>query len=376
MPPIGRFYKLDIHNKKQQTITTHTFIQLTFNMFKIGDLTISPSHRPFIIAEMSGNHNQSLERALAIVDAAAEAGADAIKLQTYTADTMTLRGVHRIEDPNSLWYGKELHELYEMAHTPWEWHKPIFDHARKLGLAVFSTPFDETAVDFLESLEVPAYKIASFENTDIPLLKKVAATGKPVIMSTGVATLAEIDEAVRTLREHGCKDLVLLKCTSTYPATPENTHLLTIPHMAQLFGCTVGLSDHTMGIGAAVASVALGARVIEKHFTLRRADGGVDSAFSIEPEELKSLVIESERAFLALGEVKYGIQKAETKSRAYKRSIYVSHDIKAGETFSTANLKIIRPGDGLETKYWDLVLGKTAKRDLKAGTALTWEGLL
>ena len=340
---------------------------------QIGNVSVGPAHRPFIIAEMSGNHNQSLERALAIVDAAAAAGTHAIKLQTYTADTMTIAGAYTITDENSLWQGRELYELYQEASTPWEWHEPIFRRAHERGILAFSSPFDETAVDFLETLRVPAYKIASFENTDLPLLRKVATTGKPVILSTGVATVAEIDEAVRTLKAHGCHDLILLKCTSTYPATPENTHLRTIPHLAQLFNLPVGLSDHTMGVGASVAAVALGACVIEKHFTLRRADGGVDSAFSLEPSELKTLVEESERAFLALGTIQYGVQKAETNSRLYKRSIYIAKDIPAGERFSPENIRVIRPSNGLEPKYLELVLGKTAKTDLKAGTPLTWE---
>ena len=267
---------------------------------RIGRHTIGDEHPPFIVAEMSGNHNQSLDRALAIVEAAAKAGAHAIKLQTYTADTMTIKGAWTIEDQGSLWKGWELYDLYKQAYTPWEWHIPIYQRARELGMIPFSSPFDETAVDFLETLQTDLYKIASFENTDIPLLKKVAATGKPVVISAGVSTLADIDEAIRTLREHGCEDIVLLKCTSTYPASPENTHIRTIPHMRQMFGCHVGLSDHTMGIGAAIGAVALGAVFIEKHFTLRRADGGVDSAFSLEPEELHALVTESERVFLSL----------------------------------------------------------------------------
>ncbi len=340
---------------------------------EIAKVTIGKHHKPFIIAEMSGNHNQSLERALAIVDAAAEAGAHAIKLQTYTADTMTIEGAYTITDDSSLWKGRELYELYKEAYTPWEWHEPLFDRAKEKGLIAFSSPFDESAVDFLESLNVPLYKIASFENTDWPLLKKVAATGKPVIMSTGVATIADIDEAVRVLRENGCKELILLKCTSTYPASPENTNITTIPHMAQLFNCHVGLSDHTMGIGASVAAVALGARVIEKHFTLRRSDGGVDSAFSLEPEELKLLSIESERAFLALGNIQYGIQKEEQKSMFFKRSIYISQDIKAGDLLTKENTRVIRPGDGIAPKFYDQVIGKQAKSDLRKGTALKWD---
>lgn len=334
---------------------------------------IGVNQRPFIIAEMSGNHNQSIERALAIVDAAADAGADAIKLQTYTADTMTIKGAYKIDDENSLWKGRELYDLYKEAYTPWEWHKEIFERAKQKGMIAFSSPFDETAVDFLEELDVPLYKIASFENTDWPLLKKIAKTGKPVIMSTGVSSLADIDESVRILRNNGCKELVLLKCTSTYPSTPENTNLLTIPHLQQLFNCYVGLSDHTMGIGAAVAATALGARVIEKHFTLRRADGGVDSAFSLEPEELKALVIESERAFLSLGTVQYGVQKAEEKSKAFKRSIYISKNLKAGDVLTINDIKIIRPGDGLESKYLDLVLGRKLQKNVAAGTPLSWD---
>jgi len=343
--------------------------------FKIGNFKISLGNKPFIVAELSGNHNQSLERALQIVDAAADSGAHAIKLQTYTADTMTIPGALKIKDKNSLWYGRELYDLYKEAYTPWEWHKLIFQRARKKGLIAFSTPFDETAVDFLEKLKVPVYKIASFENTDLPLLKKVAATRKPVIMSTGAATLSQIAEAVEVLRANGCKNLVLLKCTSTYPASPENTNLLTIPHLREMFKCHVGLSDHTMGIGAAVASVAFGTRIIEKHFTLRRADGGVDSAFSMEPEELKNLVAETERAFLAIGEVQLGIQKAEEKGLLFKRSVYAVKDIKVGETLNQGNIRIIRPGLGLEPKYFELVLGRKANTDIKKGTPIRWEML-
>lgn len=345
-------------------------------MFKIQDTIISPDHKPFVIAEMSGNHNQSLERAFEIVDAAAEAGAHALKLQTYTADTITFNGTSDefvIKDQNSLWKNQNLHKLYQMAYTPWEWHKPIFDRAKAHGMLAFSSPFDTTAVDFLESLDVPCYKIASFENTDHILLKKVAQTGKPVIMSTGVASIADIQESVGVLRKYGCKDLVLLKCTSTYPATPESTNLLTIPHMKELFDCQIGLSDHTMGIGAAVAAVALGARVLEKHFTLRRADGGVDSSFSLEPEELKNLVVESERAFLAMGKVNYILSEKEQKSLQYKRSLYVVEPMKAGDVFSEKNVRSIRPSNGLHTRYYDEILGKTATQDIEAGTALSWE---
>lgn len=342
----------------------------------IGSLLIGVNRKPFIIAEMSGNHNQSLERAFEIVDAAAKAGAHALKIQTYTPDTMTLdfdeREFH-IGDPENLWTGKSLYKLYGEAYTPWEWHKPIFDRARELGIIAFSTPFDDTAVDFLESLDVPCYKIASSENTDLPLVRRVAATGKPLIISTGMASIAELDDTVRAAREVGCKDLILLKCTSTYPATAGNTNILTIPHLRELFGCEVGLSDHTMGVGVSVASVALGATVIEKHFTLNRADGGVDSAFSMEPAEMAQLVVETERAWQALGQVSYGPTEAEKRSLQYRRSLYVVQDIKAGDVLTKDNIRAIRPGLGLPTKYLDIVLGKAVKQDVKRGTALVWE---
>ncbi|MBA2611406.1 MAG: pseudaminic acid synthase [Bacteroidetes bacterium] len=343
------------------------------NNIKIGNILIGNDQKPFVIAEMSGNHNQSLERALLLVDAAAAAGAHALKLQTYTADTITIKGAYTINDPNSLWNGKELHDLYKEAYTPWEWHKAIFDRAKEKGMLAFSSPFDETAVDFLETLNVPLYKIASFENTHHPLLIKVAKTGKPVIMSTGVSSAADVEESVKILRDAGCKDLILLKCTSTYPATPENTNLNTIPHLAKTHNCIIGLSDHTMGIGASVAAVALGARIIEKHFTLRRADGGVDSAFSLEPEELKALVIETERAFLALGKIQTNIQESETKSLFFKRSIYVAQDIKAGDVFTENNIKVVRPGDGLHPRFYLGLLGQKAKKDHNKGTPLTPE---
>jgi N-acetylneuraminate synthase len=337
---------------------------------------IGPGHPPFIIAEMSGNHNQSLDRALAIVEAAAKAEAYAVKLQTYTADTMTLdiaEGEFFINDPDSLWKGKSLYDLYKEAYTPWEWHKPIFNRCRELGLIYLSTPFDETAVDFLEELEVPCYKIASFENADLPLIRKAAATGKPMIISTGMATIAELDETVRTAREAGCRDLILLKCTSTYPATPENTNVLTIPHMAKLFDCQVGLSDHTMGIGAAVVSVALGATMIEKHFTLSRAHGGVDSAFSMEPDEMRTLVAETERAWQALGKVSYGPTEKEKKSLIFRRSLYIVQDMKKGDVLTRENLRAIRPGLGLPPKYYDILLGKSVNGDVKRGTSVSWE---
>ncbi|MCY8488906.1 pseudaminic acid synthase [Bacillus atrophaeus] len=348
------------------------------NEINIDGKSIGPHHPPFIIAEMSGNHNQSLERAFNIIEAAAKAGAHALKIQTYTADTMTLNMNTKdftIEDNNSLWSGSTLYTLYQQAYTPWEWHKPIFDKCRELGMIPLSTPFDESAVDFLEDLGVPIYKIASFENTDIPLIKKVAATGKPIIISTGMATVAEIDETIRAAKEAGCKELILLKCTSTYPASPENTNISTIPHMKELFNCQVGLSDHTMGTGVAVASVALGATVIEKHFTLSRADGGVDSAFSLEPHELKELVIETERAWQALGQITYGPTDKEKASLKFRRSIYVKKDIKAGEIFTKENIKVVRPGYGLEPKYFDLIIGRTAKKHISAGTPLGWDSI-
>ncbi|MBT0653113.1 pseudaminic acid synthase [Geomobilimonas luticola] len=334
---------------------------------------------PFIIAEMSGNHNQSLERALEIVDAAAECGAHALKLQTYTADTMTLdidEGEFFIADPNSLWKGTSLYKLYQEAHTPWEWHKPIFDRCREKGLIFLSTPFDDTSVDFLESLNVPCYKIASFENTDIPLIRKVAATGKPMIISTGMATVAELDETVRAAREAGCRDLILLKCTSTYPATPENTNILTIPHLSELFGCEVGLSDHTMGVGVSVAAVALGATVIEKHFTLRRADGGVDSTFSLEPEEMRQLVVETNRAWQALGKVTYGPTEKEKASLQFRRSLYIAKDMKEGDIFTSENLRAVRPGFGLAPKFYEIFLGKQVRQNVKKGTPISWNMLL
>lgn len=347
--------------------------------FKIGQRSIGAGSAPFIIAEMSGNHNQSLEVALQIVEAAARAGAHALKLQTYTAETMTLDLDHDeffIKDPNSLWAGSSLYALYEKAHTPWAWHAPIFQRAKELGMLAFSTPFDESAVDFLESLDVPAYKIASFENTDLPLIRRVAATGKPMIISTGMASVAELDETVRAAREAGCKDLVLLKCTSTYPATPANSHLRTIPHLREMFGCEVGLSDHSMGVGVSVAAVVLGASVIEKHFTLDRSAGGVDASFSLEPAELASLVVETERAWQALGQVHYGPTEAERKSLVYRRSLYVVRDMAAGEVFSADNVRAIRPGLGLAPKHIDALIGRRARTALTRGTALNWDLIL
>ncbi len=344
--------------------------------FQIAGRPIGPCAAPFVIADMSGNHNQSLERALAIVDAAAKSGAHALKIQTYTPDTMTLdldeREFH-IGDPGSLWTGTSLYKLYGQAYTPWEWHAPIFERARAHGMIPFSTPFDGTAVDFLESLDVPCYKIASFENTDLPLVCRVAATGKPLIISTGMATLAELDETVRAARAAGCRHLVLLKCTSTYPATPANSHLRTIPHLREMFGCEVGLSDHTMGLGVSVASVALGATVIEKHFTLDRSEGGVDSSFSMEPHEMAQLVVETERAWQSLGAVQYGPTEVERKSLQFRRSLYVTADLAPGDVLSHDNVRAIRPGLGLAPGYIDAVLGRTVSRAIARGTPLSWD---
>ena len=345
---------------------------------KIGTQIIGKNHPPFIIAEMSGNHNQSLERALEIVEAAARAGAHAFKLQTYTADTMTLDLKEKeffISDEKSPWKGKSLYDLYKIAHTPWDWHQQIFDFAKKNGLICFSTPFDESAVDFLEKLGAPAYKIASFENTDIPLIERVAATGKPVIISTGMATQDELDESVCAAQKAGCKDLILLKCTSTYPATPKNTNLLTIPYLRDRYGCEIGLSDHTLGIGVAISSVALGATVIEKHFTLKRSDGGVDSTFSLQPHEMKELIEETKRAWQSLGKVFVGSTQAEKSSIMFRRSLYVVKDMKAGDVLNKENVRAIRPGLGLSPREFDRVVGKKVKYDVKRGTPLIWNCL-
>ncbi|MBN9654818.1 pseudaminic acid synthase [Halobacillus sp. GSS1] len=343
---------------------------------KVGERFVGHNHSPFIIAEMSGNHNHSLERALDIVEKAAEAGAHALKIQTYTADTMTLdhKGEDfQIADSGSLWKGKSLYELYKEAYTPWEWHEKIFERCRELGMIGFSTPFDESSVDFLESLDVPLYKIASFENTDLPLIQKVAKTGKPVIISTGMATAGEIADMVDTFRKAGGEDLILLKCTSSYPATPENSNITTIPHMRKLFDCQVGLSDHTMGTGVAVASVALGATVVEKHFTLARKDGGVDSQFSLEPHEMNALVLETKRAWQALGQVSYGATDSEKASGKFRRSLYITEDLKAGDILTKDNLRSIRPGFGLPPKYYERLLGKRVNADVKRGTPMSWD---
>ncbi len=345
-------------------------------MIKIGKHEIGLQTAPFVIAEMSGNHNQSLERALEIVDKAADAGADAIKLQTYTADTMTIEVQKKdfiIDDEGSLWKGHSLYDLYEEAHTPWEWHEAIFERCKKRGIEGFSSPFDESAVDFLDKLGVPAFKIASFENTDVKLLRKVASKKKPVIVSTGMATLSELDEMVRELRTAGCHEIILLKCTSTYPASPVNSNLATIPHLRSLFDLEVGLSDHTLGIGVSIGSVVLGATVIERHFTLDRKEGGVDSAFSLEPAEMKSLVEESHRAWRALGKIHYGPVAEEKSSMRFRRSLYVVRDIKAGERLTTENLRAIRPGYGLPVKYFDTLIGKQVTREVTRGTPASWD---
>jgi len=342
----------------------------------IGQRWVGPHHPPLVVAELSGNHNQSLERALEIVEAMAKAGIEALKLQTYTADTMTLDvadGDFFIDDPNNLWSGYSLHQLYQKAYTPWEWHEPIFKRCQELGMLAFSTPFDKTAVDFLEGLNVPCYKIASFENHDLPLIQKAAQTGKPLIISTGMATLAELDETVRTVRAAGCQHLILLKCTSSYPSSPENSNLLTIPHLRDLFYVQVGLSDHTLGIGAAIASVALGATLIEKHVTLRRADGGVDAPFSMEPEEMGNLVFEAKNAWQAMGRISYGPTDAEAGSMIFRRSLYITEDMQAGDRLTPHNLRAVRPGLGLSPKHLDTFMGKRVNRPVKKGTPLSWD---
>jgi N-acetylneuraminate synthase len=344
---------------------------------EIGGRKVGQDSPPFIVAEMSGNHNQSLDRALEIVDAAAAAGAHGLKIQTYTADTITIRSDNpdfHIGDKSNLWSGNTLHSLYEKAHTPWDWHKPILQRCREHGLIGFSTPFDHSAVDFLEELDVPCYKIASFEIVDLPLIRKVASTGKPVIMSTGMATVAELDDAVRAAREAGCEQIVLLKCTSSYPASPEDANIRTVAHLKDLFDVQVGLSDHTLGVGVAVAGVAMGASLIEKHFTLKRADGGVDAAFSLEPAEVTTLVEETERAWQALGSVRYGPSgEKEKRSLIFRRSLYVTEDVSAGEPLTSKNLRSIRPGYGLPPKHYESLLGKRLKCDVRRGTAMTWD---
>jgi N-acetylneuraminate synthase len=341
------------------------------------DLWSQPKTKPpLIVAELSGNHNQSLDRAMELIEAAADCGVDAIKLQTYTADTITLdvaRDEFVVKKPGSVWDGRTLHSLYAEAHTPWEWHVPMVQKAKALGLQWFSSPFDFTAVDFLENLSPPAYKIASPELIDLPLIRKCAATGKPLVMSTGMASIAEISDAVIAAREGGCERVVLLKCTTDYPASPETSNLATMQHMAQLFSCPTGVSDHTLGIGASVAASALGAALIEKHLTLRRSDGGPDSHFSLEPAEMKSLVHECRVAWQSVGQVQYGAQSAERGFMRGRRSLYSAEDIKAGEALTERNLRSIRPGFGLPPKYYEMLLGRRVVRDIAKGTALTWE---
>ena len=342
---------------------------------KIGDSIICPEGKTYIIAEMSGNHNGSLERALSIVDAAKAAGADAVKIQTYTADTITLdcdNEYFRTQD-GTLWEGRTLYDLYDEAHTPWEWHEAIFDHARKIGIDCFSTPFDLTAVDFLENLSAPAYKIASYEIADIPLIRRAARTHMPIIMSTGIATLAEIEKAVNVCRKEGNDNVILLKCTSAYPAPYSDMNLKVIASMAETFGCVTGLSDHSLGSEVAVAAVALGAKVIEKHLTLSRDDGGVDSGFSMNADEFADMVRQIRNVEQAVGKVTYDLTKKQAEGRRFGRSLFVSADIKAGEVFSEKNIKSVRPSFGMATEHYEDILGKRARTDLKAGTPLKWE---
>ncbi len=337
---------------------------------------IGANQPPFIIAEMSGNHNQSLERALQIVEAAAKTGAHALKLQTYPEDTVTLdvdKDEFLIKDENSLWNGMRLYQLYKQVHTPWEWHKLIMDKCKELGMICFSTPFDESAVDFLETLNVPCYKVGSFENCHLPMLKKIAATGKPIIISTGLASVSDLDEITNAIREQGNENIILLKCTSSYPADPQDSNILTIPHMKQLFNCHVGLSDHTLGIGVSVASIVLGATVIEKHFTLSRAEGGLDAAFSLEPAEMKSLVEETYRAWQSLGKISYVPSEKEKKSMQFRRSLYVAKDMEAGDVFTKENLRVVRPGYGLHPRYYEGLLGKKVACDIEKGMAVKWD---
>lgn len=343
---------------------------------EIGHRKINPGLPPFFIAELSGNHNQSLDRALDIVDAAADAGADALKLQTYTADTITLNLREReffISDPKSLWYGKSLYELYEEAYTPWDWHEPIFQRCRQRGLLPISTPFDFTAVDFLAKFDLPAYKVASPENIDLPLISKVAATGKPIIVSTGMASFTELQDVVKTVRNTGNNQIILLKCTTAYPASPSSFNLKTIPDLANSLGVLPGLSDHSKGIAVAIAAVSMGACVVEKHLTLRRADGGVDSAFSLEPEEFAEMITECKQAWEALGTVSYGPTESEIPSLRGRRSLYFSRDLQAGELLTPENVRSIRPGLGLPPKHYYEVMGRKVKSAVTTGTPLSWD---
>lgn len=341
----------------------------------IGPYKIGTNHPPFIIAELSGNHQGSLKHALELIDAAKAAGVHAIKLQTYTPDTLTLDAQQPeflIDDPASLWYGRTLYDLYQEAYTPWEWHEPIFTHCRNLGLATFSTPFDETAVDFLANLNVDCYKIASLEIVDIPLIRTAAKQGKPLLISTGGATLAEITTAVDAARQAGCQDIVLLKCTSAYPASPADMNLYTIPHLASTFGVLAGLSDHTLGIGVPLAAVALGCTVIEKHLTMDRAAGGVDSAFSLEPHEFELLVKESRVAWEALGRVSYGPLASEKTSLSHRPSLYFVEDLSAGEIVMAKHVRSVRPGNGLPPEDIDIILGLRVAQAVKKNTAVSW----
>lgn len=346
---------------------------------EISGRVVGPGRPPLVVAELSGNHDGSRDRAFALVEAAARAGADAVKLQTYTADTMTIdrdEGPFRITDPDNPWHGKSLHELYRLAATPWEWHADLFARCRELGMLAFSTPFDATAVEFLAGLGAPCYKIASFELTDLPLIRRVASVGRPMLLATGMATLAEVDAAVQAAREGGAAGVVLLKCTSAYPADPAECHLRALPHMAALFGCPVGLSDHTPGVGVAVAAAALGATVIEKHLTLRRADGGVDAAFSLEPDELALLVREVRRGWLALGDTCLGPVPSERPFRDHRRSLWVVRDLPAGAPLGEESVRAIRPGGGLPPAWFELVRGRAVQRAVGRGTPLTWDLLL
>ncbi len=343
---------------------------------EIGGVRVGPDAAPYVIAEMSGNHNASLARALEIVDAAADAGAHAVKLQTYTADTITLRSdapPFRIPSGNPLWPDRSLWELYDEAHTPWEWHEAIFARAAERGIAAFSSPFDPTAVDFLEGLGAPAFKVASFELVDLPLIRRMAATGKPVIVSTGMASVAEIAAAVDAVRSTGNENLVVLGCTSEYPAEPSSANLRSLPVLARTFRTLVGLSDHTPGIGVPVAAVAFGACVIEKHLTMRRADGGVDSAFSLEPEEVAQLVTETRVAWEALGSDAIGTKPGERDNKPFRRSLYVTRDVHAGEVVGPGNVRSVRPAGGLAPDLFEVVAGRTFRRDATLGTPLTWD---
>jgi pseudaminic acid synthase len=342
--------------------------------FRIAGRPISAAQSPYIVAELSANHGGSLDHALAVMEGAHAAGADAIKLQTYTPDTITIDSdAPDFRISGGLWDGRRLYDLYAEAYTPWEWHDALFAKGRELGIPVFSTPFDETAVAFLEKCDPPAYKIASFEMIDLPLVRCIAATGRPTIMSTGMATLEEIAESVEAFRSAGGRDLLLLHCVSGYPTPAEQSNLRRIPRLAEQFGCPVGLSDHTLGTEVAVAAVVLGACLIEKHFTLRRADGGPDAAFSLEPQELTDLVRGTKAAFTALGTGAPDRSAVEEASRAFRRSIYVVRDIAAGEPFTAYNVRIIRPGYGLAPKHMPSVLGRRARLAINRGTALNWD---